>query len=84
MGLRPQQTILATLRAFVHAIRMKTPPPIIGRGSCRTVEVANACYQLAEQRGAIVNVLQYAGRPARPRLRCACLFLRLPRSDESS
>ncbi len=48
MGLRPQPTILATLRAFVHAIRMKTPPPIIGRGSCRTVEGANACYQLAE------------------------------------
>jgi predicted dehydrogenase len=53
---QPQQTILATLRAFVHAIETKTPPPITGRDGCRAVEVADACYRSAEQGGATVNV----------------------------
>jgi predicted dehydrogenase len=53
---QPQHTILATLRAFVHAIKTKTPPPITGRDGCRAVEVADACYRSAEQGGAPVNV----------------------------
>lgn len=55
-AVQPQQTILATLRAFVHAIQTKTPPPITGRDGCRAVEVADACYRSAEQGGATVNV----------------------------
>ena len=53
---QPQQTILATLRAFVHAIETKTPPPITGRDGCRAVEVADACYRSAELGGASVSV----------------------------
>ncbi|HKO32006.1 MAG TPA: Gfo/Idh/MocA family oxidoreductase [Nitrospiraceae bacterium] len=52
----PQQTILATLRAFVHAIETNTPPPITGRDGCRAVEVADACYHSAELGGATVSV----------------------------
>jgi predicted dehydrogenase len=55
-GVRPQQTILATLRAFVHAIETNTPPPITGRDGCRAVEVADACYRSAELGGASVTV----------------------------
>ncbi len=53
---QPQQTILATLRAFVHAIETKTPPPITGRDGCRAVEIADACYRSAEQGGAVVSI----------------------------
>ncbi|MDO8357131.1 MAG: Gfo/Idh/MocA family oxidoreductase [Nitrospirota bacterium] len=53
---QPQQTILATLRAFVHAIETKTPPPITGHDGWRAVEVADACYRSAEQDGATVTV----------------------------
>jgi len=53
---QPQQTILATLRAFVHAIETNSPPPITGRDGCRAVEVADACYRSAELGGASVNV----------------------------
>ncbi len=53
---QPEQTILATLRAFVHAIKTKTQPPITGRDGCRAVEVADACYSSAEQGGATVSV----------------------------
>jgi predicted dehydrogenase len=52
----PQQTILATLRAFVHAIETNTPPSITGRDGCRAVEVADACYRSAELEGATVSV----------------------------
>jgi predicted dehydrogenase len=52
----PQPTILATLRAFVHAIEMNRPPPVTGRDGCRAVEVADACYRSAELGGAIVSV----------------------------
>ena len=52
----PQQTILATLRAFVHAIETHTPPPITGRDGCRAVEVADACYRSAELGGTTVSV----------------------------
>ena len=53
---QPQQTILATLRAFVHAIETHSPPPITGRDGCRAVEVADACYRSAELGGAPVNI----------------------------
>ena len=55
-AVEPQQTILATLRAFAHAIETNTPPPISGRDGCRAVEVADACYRSAELDGAAVNV----------------------------
>lgn len=55
-AVQPQQTILATLRAFVHAIETKSPPPITGRDGCRAVEVVDACYRSAELGGAIVSV----------------------------
>jgi predicted dehydrogenase len=53
---QPQPTILATLRAFVHAIATNTHPPITGRDGCRAVEVADACYRSAELGGASVTV----------------------------
>jgi predicted dehydrogenase len=55
-AVQPQQTILATLRAFVHAIETKTPPPITGRDGCCAVEVIDACYRSAERGGTRVNV----------------------------
>jgi len=55
-AIQPQQTILATLRAFVHAIETNSPPPITGRDGCRAVEVADACYRSAELGGATVSV----------------------------
>jgi predicted dehydrogenase len=55
-AVHPQQTILATLRAFVHAIETSSPPPITGRDGCRAVEVADACYRSAELGGAPVSV----------------------------
>ena len=56
-AVQPQQTILATLRAFVHAIETNTPPPITGREGCRAVEVADACYRSAELGGVTVTVV---------------------------
>jgi predicted dehydrogenase len=55
---QPQQTILATLRAFAHAIETNSPPPITGWDGCRAVEVADACYRSAELGGASVNVVR--------------------------
>jgi predicted dehydrogenase len=55
-AVQPQQTILATLRAFVHAIETNSPPPITGQDGCRAVEVADACYRSAELGGASVTV----------------------------
>jgi predicted dehydrogenase len=55
-AVQPQQTILATLRAFAHAIETNSPPPITGRDGCRAVEVADACYRSAELGGATVSV----------------------------
>ena len=55
-AVQPQQTILATLRAFIHAIETKTPPPVSGRDGCRAVEVIDACYRSAELGGASISV----------------------------
>ena len=58
-AIQPQQTILATLRAFVHAIETNSPPRITGRDGCRAVEVADACYRSAELGGASVSVSSF-------------------------
>ena len=55
-AVQSQPTILATLRAFVHAIETKCPPPITGRDGCRAVEAADACYRSAELGGVSVSV----------------------------
>jgi predicted dehydrogenase len=55
-AVQPQQTILATLRAFASAVVTGSPPPITGRDGCRAVEVADACYRSAELGGASVSV----------------------------
>ena len=57
-AVQPQQTILATLRAFARAIATNSPPPITGRDGCRAVEVADACYRSAELGGASVSVVR--------------------------
>lgn len=53
---QPQQTILAALRAFIHAVETNSPPAITGRDGCRAVEVADACYRSAELGGASVHI----------------------------
>ncbi|HSA61539.1 MAG TPA: Gfo/Idh/MocA family oxidoreductase [Nitrospiraceae bacterium] len=50
-------TVLATLQAFVQAIRTSTPPPITGLDGCRAVEAADACYQSAGLGGLWVEVV---------------------------
>ena len=55
-AVQPQQTILATLRAFASAVETNSPPPITGRDGCRAVEVADACYRSAELGGDSVFV----------------------------
>lgn len=52
----PRPTVLATLQAFVQAIRTQTPPPITGLDGCRAVEIADACYRSAERGGEWVQV----------------------------
>lgn len=49
-------TVLATLQAFVHAIRTATVPPITGLDGCLAVEAADACYRSAANHGAITLV----------------------------
>ena len=48
-------TILATLRAFVQAVRTGSVPPITGLDGCRAVEAADACYRSAARDGAVVR-----------------------------
>jgi predicted dehydrogenase len=52
----PSQTVLATLRAFLHAVEQGTPMPITGEDGCRAVEIAEACYRSAETGGALVTL----------------------------
>jgi predicted dehydrogenase len=54
--LEPRPTILATLQAFIHAIRTDTAPPITGLDGCLAVEAADACYRSAARHGAAVTV----------------------------
>lgn len=54
LAVQPQPTILATLHAFVQAIRTGTAPPISGRDGCLAVEAADACYRSAARNGAVI------------------------------
>ena len=54
--LEVKPTVLATLQAFVHAIRSSTVPPITGLDGCLAVEAADACYRSAANDGAITSV----------------------------
>lgn len=53
----PRPTVLATLEAFVRAIRTGMPPPVTGLDGCRAVEAADACYRSAAQGGTIVSLV---------------------------
>ena len=59
--LDPHATILATLQAFVHAVRTRTAPPITGLDGCLAVEAADACYRSAALNGAVVPCVPAAG-----------------------
>lgn len=54
--LAPSQTVLATLTAFLQAVREGTAMPITGVDGCCAVEIAEACYQSAQLGGAPVIV----------------------------
>ena len=54
--LPPSQTVLATVTAFLQAVREGTPMPITGEDGWRAVEIAEACYQSAELGGAPVTI----------------------------
>ncbi len=49
-------TLIATLRAFVQAVRTGTPPPITLDDGLRAVAVADACYRSARQGGRPVHL----------------------------
>lgn len=51
----PRATILATLQAFIHAVKTGTAPPITGLDGCLAVEAADACYHSAAANGAVVR-----------------------------
>lgn len=55
-GIEPQPTILSVLRAFIHAIRTHSCPPVTGKDGQRAVEIAEACYRSAELAGRLVKV----------------------------
>lgn len=52
----PAPTIVAVLRAFIHAIRTNTQPPVTGLDGCRAVELADACYRSAALGGTAVSL----------------------------
>jgi predicted dehydrogenase len=52
----PSQTVLATITAFLQAVREGTPMPITGEDGWRAVELAEACYQSAQLGGAPVTL----------------------------
>jgi predicted dehydrogenase len=54
-ALEPRPTVLATLEAFVQAIRTGSAPPITGLDGCLAVEAADACYRSAARNGAVVR-----------------------------
>lgn len=58
MELPPSHTVLSTLTAFLQAVATGAPMPISGEDGCRAVEIADACYQSAEQNGAPVLLRQ--------------------------
>lgn len=50
--LPPAQTVLATLTAFLQAVKNNSPMPITGEDGWRAVEIAEACYRSARVGGA--------------------------------
>ncbi|CUS32822.1 Gfo/Idh/MocA family protein [Candidatus Nitrospira nitrificans] len=52
--LPPAQTVLATLTAFLQAVKDGTPMPVTGEDGFRAVEIAEACYRSAQAGGAHV------------------------------
>jgi predicted dehydrogenase len=52
----PRPTILSVLRAFVHAIRTNSCPPVTGKDGQKAVEIAEACYRSAELGGRLVVI----------------------------
>ncbi len=54
--LAPSQTVLATLTAFLVALKHRTPMPITGEDGCRAVEIAEACYRSAQAGGVPVTL----------------------------
>jgi predicted dehydrogenase len=59
--LEPRPTVLATLHAFVEAIRTGSAPPITGLDGCLAVEAADACYRSAALNGAAMPCEPAAG-----------------------
>lgn len=56
LDLSPAQTVLATLKAFLQAVKDKAPMPVTGEDGFRAVEIAEACYRSAQDGGAPVIV----------------------------
>lgn len=52
----PAQTVLATLTAFLQAVKDDTPMPVTGEDGFRAVEIAEACYRSAQNGGAPVTL----------------------------
>ena len=55
-SLDARPTVLATLQAFVHAVRTGSVPPVTGLDGCLAVEAADACYRSAARAGAVVSM----------------------------
>ena len=56
VDLPPAQTVLATLRAFLQAVKDDIPMPVTGEDGFRAVELAEACYRSAQAGGAPVTL----------------------------
>ena len=56
LDLSPAQTVLATLTAFLQAVKDDTPMPITGEDGFRAVEIAEACYRSAQAGGTPVTL----------------------------
>ena len=56
LDLPSAQTVLATLTAFLQAVKDETPMPITGEDGFRAVEIAEACYRSAQASGAPVTL----------------------------
>jgi predicted dehydrogenase len=52
----PAQTVLATVTAFLEAVKNDCPMPITGEDGCRAVEIAEACYRSARLGGVTVTL----------------------------
>jgi predicted dehydrogenase len=56
VNLSPAQTILATLTAFLHAVKTNSPLPITGEDGWRAVDIAEACYRSAQLGGEAITL----------------------------